>query len=85
MPKRHKASLVKLRAIRDNYGFDTEIIVSAVRTGRQMADAAVMSADIVTAGFAVYKDAFDHPVYSRWFGKISELSGIKPNTNKHIA
>ena len=48
-------------AIRDNYGFDSEIIVSAVRNGRQIADAAVMGADIVTAGFDVYKEAFDHP------------------------
>lgn len=48
-------------AIRDNYGFDTQVLVAAVRNGRQIADAAVTGADIVTAGFAVYKDAFDHP------------------------
>ncbi len=47
--------------IRDNYGFDGQIIVSAVRNGRQIAEAAVAGADIVTAGYAVYKDAFDHP------------------------
>ena len=47
--------------IRDNYGFSTEIIVAAVRNGRQIVDAAVASADIVTAGFAVYQDLFDHP------------------------
>jgi len=48
-------------AIRDNFGFTTEIIVAAVRNGRQIADAAVAGADIVTAGVAVFKDAFDHP------------------------
>lgn len=48
-------------AIRDNYGFATEIIVAAVRNGRQIVDAAVADADIVTAGFAVYQDLFDHP------------------------
>lgn len=48
-------------AIRDNYGFDTKVLVAAVRNGRQIADAAVIGADIVTAGFAVYQDAFDHP------------------------
>jgi transaldolase len=47
--------------MRDNFGFTTEIIVAAVRNGRQIADAAVAGADITTAGFAVYKDAFDHP------------------------
>ena len=48
-------------AVRDNYGFETEIIVAAVRNGRQIAEAAMAGADIVTAGLAVFKDAFDHP------------------------
>lgn len=48
-------------AIRDNFGFSSEVLVAAVRNGRQIADAAISGADIVTAGFAVYKDAFDHP------------------------
>jgi len=50
--------------IRNNYGFETEVLVAAVRNGRQIADAAVAGADIVTAALAVYKDAFDHP-YTR--------------------
>ncbi len=48
-------------AIRDNYGFETEIIVAAVRNGRQIVDAGLAGADIVTAGLAVFKDAFEHP------------------------
>ena len=48
-------------AIRDNFDFRTEVLVAAVRNGRQIADAAVYGADIVTAGAAVYKDAFAHP------------------------
>lgn len=48
-------------AIRDNYAFDTEIIVAAVRNGRQITDAAVAGADIVTAGLAVYKNSLTHP------------------------
>jgi transaldolase len=63
----------EVATIRDNYSFDTEIIVSAVRTGRQMADAAVMGADIVTAGFAVYKDAFDHPYTHVGLGKFQSF------------
>jgi len=47
--------------IRDNYGFRSEIIVAAVRNGRQITDAALSGADIVTAGLSVYKDAFEHP------------------------
>ena len=40
---------------------DTEVIVAAVRNARQIADAAIVGADIVTAGLQVYKDGFDHP------------------------
>lgn len=47
--------------IYDIYGFDTEVIVAAIRNGKQIADAAVMGADIVTAGFDVYKESFEHP------------------------
>jgi transaldolase len=44
-----------------NYQFETEIIVAAVRNAKQIVDAALVGADIVTAGFQVYKDSFDHP------------------------
>lgn len=48
-------------AIRDNYGFSSEIIVAAVRNGRQIIDSAVAAADIVTAGLTVYQESFEHP------------------------
>jgi transaldolase len=48
-------------AIRENFDYETEILVAAVRNARQMIDAAVAGADIVTAGFDVYKEAFRHP------------------------
>jgi len=63
----------EILAIRDNYGFSSEIIVAAVRNGRQIADAAVMGADIVTAGLAVYKDAFDHPYTGVGLQKFQEF------------
>lgn len=44
-----------------NYNMKTEIIVAAVRNGRQIGDFAVMGADIVTAGLDVYKASFEHP------------------------
>jgi transaldolase len=48
-------------AIRDNYGYETEVLVAAVRNARQIVDAAVAGAQIVTAGHAVYKESFEHP------------------------
>jgi len=59
--------------VRDNYNYSTEVLVAAVRNGRQIVDAAVSSADIVTAGFAVYKDAFDHPYTGVGLGKFQEF------------
>jgi transaldolase len=56
--------------IRDNYGFDTEIIVAAVRNSRQIIDAAVIGADIVTAGLQVYKSGFHHPYTQEGIGKF---------------
>lgn len=57
-------------AIRDNYGYKTEIIVAAVRNARQIIDAAVMGADIVTAGLQVYQDGFHHPYTTEGIGKF---------------
>jgi transaldolase len=44
-----------------NYDFTTEVIIAAVRNGKQIVDAARAGANIVTAGFQVYKDSFEHP------------------------
>ena len=60
-------------AIRDNYGFSSEIIVAAVRNGRQIIDAALSGADIVTAGISVYKDAFEHPYTGVGLQKFQEF------------
>lgn len=44
-----------------NYGIETDVLVAAVHTPRQIVDAAIMGADIVTASFNLYKEAFGHP------------------------
>jgi transaldolase len=47
--------------IYNQFGYDTEIIVAAVRNGKQIADFAAMGADIVTCGLSVYQESFEHP------------------------
>ncbi len=47
--------------IYQNYEFETEIIVAALRNGKQIAEAALAGADIVTCGLQVYKDSIYHP------------------------
>lgn len=41
--------------------YRTEIIVAALRNGKQIADAAKVGAHIVTCGMDVYKSSFEHP------------------------
>ena len=59
------ALISDIKTIYQNYNFETEIIVAAVRTGKQIVDAGVIGADIVTAGVEVYKDSFYHPFTDR--------------------
>lgn len=42
------------------YGYETEIIVAALRNGKQIVDAAKAGADIVTCGFEVFQNSFYH-------------------------
>jgi transaldolase len=56
----------------DIYEYDTEVIVAALRNGKQIADAALAGADIVTAGFSVYKDSFYHPFTDLGLKRFSE-------------
>ncbi len=53
-------------------GYKTEIIVAAVRNGKQIAEAAEMGADIVTAGLAVYEESFNHPFTTYGLGVFQD-------------
>ena len=53
--------LEKIITIYRNYNFNTEIIIAALRNGKQIADAAKLGADIVTCSIDVYKESFKHP------------------------
>jgi transaldolase len=59
--------------IRDNYGYSTEILVAAVRNGRQIVEAAVAGADIVTAGLAVYQESIQHPYTDMGLGRFQDF------------
>ncbi len=55
-----------------NYDFETEILVAAVRNARQIVEAGIAGADIVTAGFDVYKESFDHPYTAKGLKLFSD-------------
>ncbi len=58
--------------IYDTYEYDTEIIVAALRNGKQIVDAALAGADIVTAGFEVFRESFYHPFTDLGLKRFSE-------------
>ncbi len=63
----------EVAAIRNVYGYDTEIIVAAARNARQITNSAVIGADIVTAGIPVFKDTFVHPYTDVGLGKFQSF------------
>lgn len=68
-----RSFIYDVTAIRDNYDYETEIIVAAVRNARQIIDAAVIGADIVTAGLPVYQEGFHHPYTTEGIGKFASF------------
>lgn len=59
--------------IRNNYAFDSKIIVAAVRNARQIVDMAVLGTDIVTAGLSVYQEGFQHPYTQEGIQKFTQF------------
>ena len=53
--------IAEIKAIFDNYGYDTEIIVASVRNPRQVTDAAIIGADIATIPFKTLEQMVSHP------------------------
>ena len=62
----------QLCSIYKEKGYKTEIIVAALRTGKQIADAAEMGADIVTCGLAVFEESFTHPYTDLGLGRFQD-------------
>ncbi len=52
----------QIRAIYDNYGFETEILVASVRHPIHVLESALMAADIVTCPLKVMKMLCNHPL-----------------------
>ncbi len=52
----------QIKTIYDNYGFQTEIIVAAVRHPTHVLEAALAGADIATMAYDILKQLYDHPL-----------------------
>jgi transaldolase len=51
-----------IRAVYDNYGFDTDILAASIRTGAHVKEAALSGADCATIPPAVFEALFKHPL-----------------------
>ena len=54
--------ITEIRAIYDNYGFDTEILAASIRTIGHVKDAALAGADCATIPPDVFNGLFKHPL-----------------------
>lgn len=52
----------EIRAMYDNYGFETKILAASARSVRHVVDAALLGADITTVPFKVLMALFNHPL-----------------------
>jgi transaldolase len=54
--------IAEIRAIYDNYDFDTEILAASIRHGAHVTAAAIAGADCATIPPAVFEGLFKHPL-----------------------
>ena len=54
--------IAEIRAIYDNYDFDTEILAASIRTTEHVTRAAIIGADCATIPPAIFRELFKHPL-----------------------
>ena len=64
-----------IRAIYDNYGFETQILAASIRTVNHVTQSALIGADVMTAPPAVIKAMVNHPLTDK--GLDAFLADIK--------
>ena len=70
--------IAEIRAIYDNYGFDTEILAASIRTPEHVRDAAIHGADCATIPPAVFEALFKHPLTEKGLDQfMSDWKGTK--------
>jgi len=54
--------IASIRAVYDNYGFDTEILAASIRTTAHVTEAALAGSDCATLPPAIFEALFKHPL-----------------------
>jgi transaldolase len=61
-----------IRAVYDNYGFDTEILAASIRTTDHVKEAAIIGADCATIPPAIFEALFKHPLTDKGLELFAE-------------
>ena len=56
------ALIAEIRAVYDNYDFDTEILAASIRSIEHVRRAAIMGSDCATIPPAIFRELFKHPL-----------------------
>ncbi|MBX3352163.1 MAG: fructose-6-phosphate aldolase [Phycisphaeraceae bacterium] len=54
--------IARIRAIYDNFGFDTKILAASIRSPKHVVECALAGADVATIPFSVIKQLMSHPL-----------------------
>jgi transaldolase len=72
----------EIRAIYDNYGFDTKILAASIRHPLHMTQAALIGADVATVPFSVIQQMMKHPLtdvgLAKFLADWEKTKGAKP-------
>lgn len=73
--------IAEIRAIYDQYFFETNILAASIRHPRHVTDAAKLGADVATVPYKILKQMFQHPLTDAGIEKF--LSDWKKHTDQH--
>jgi len=72
--------IAEIRAIYDNYAFETEILAASIRSANHVKDCAIIGADVMTAPPAVIRGLANHPLTDKGLAAFladAEKAGVK--------
>jgi transaldolase len=67
----------EIRAVYDNYGYQTKILAASIRHATHVRDAAMVGSDVGTMPFKVLKSLYSHPLTDKGLDQFLKDAGLK--------
>lgn len=67
----------EIRAVYDNYGYETQILAASIRHSTHVRDAAMVGADVGTMPYKVLKTLYKHPLTDKGLDQFLKDAGVK--------